>query len=240
MTTRPLPPLIAVVGSDGSGKSTLTHELQSWLAEFHPTVVCHLGKQSGNMGRSLARLPLLGRKLEKTIEKKTGKAKTDQGPDLVTAIGIYGFVLRRVGRFQQMLRLRKAGNLIIADRYPQLERPGPMDGLGLDNAQTTGIIGMLARSERRKFTAMVAHLPDLVIRLNVSLDVALTRKPDHVAESLARKIADLSHLTLQGAPIVDIDADAPLATVLANAKAAIAQMLDAKYGIKVPTASTIS
>lgn len=236
MTVRPLPPLIAVVGSDGSGKSTVTHELQTWLAEFHPTVVCHLGKQSGNIGRSLARLPLIGSRLGKTIDKKAGKAQTDQGPDLVTAIGIYGFVLRRVSRFQQMLRLRRAGNLIIADRFPQLERPGPMDGLGLANAKTTGIIGMLARSERRQLSALVAHLPDLVLRLNVSLDVAIARKPDHSAEGLARKIVDMSHLTLQGAKIVDIDADAPLANVLTDAKQAIAEMLDAKYGIKVPVA----
>lgn len=187
------------------------------------------------MGRALARLPLLGSMLEKSIGKKAQKAQTDKGPDLATAIGIYAFAIRRVFRFRRMMRLRRSGNMIITDRFPQIERPGPMDGLGLGNARPTGLVGMLARSERRKFAAMVAHRPDLAIRLNVSLDVALARKPDHLTATLAPKIADLSHLTFQGAPIVDIDAAEPLETVLAKAKDAIAQLLQAKYGISVPT-----
>jgi hypothetical protein len=81
---------------------------------------------------------------------------------------------------------------------------------------------------------MVTHLPDLVIRLNVSLDVAQARKPDHRPASLARKIGDLSRLTFQGAPIVELDADAPLQEVEANAKAAIADLLKSKYGLTVP------
>jgi thymidylate kinase len=226
--------MIAVVGCDGSGKSTVTQILQTWLAGVQPTVTCHLGKQSGNIGRALARLPLIGAGLERSIREKAKAAQTEKGPSLSTAVGIYAFTLRRVYRFRRMMRLRRAGNTIIADRFPQIERPGPMDGLGLGNARKTGLIGWLARSERRQFDAMVAHHPDLVIRLNVSLDVALVRKPDHREASLARKIADLSHLTFQGARIVDLDANEPLEEVEAKAKAAIAEMLKIRYGVTVP------
>lgn len=234
MTSRPLPPLIAIVGCDGSGKSTVTELLRAWLAEFQPTVICHLGKQSGNIGRALARLPLLGGKLEKSIHDKAQKAQTETGPGVAAAIVIYSFVMRRVFRFRRMMRMRRLGYTIIADRFPQIERPGPMDGLGLGTARPTGLVGWLARSERRKFEAMVAHRPDLVIRLNVSLDVAHARKPDHRSASLARKIADLSHLTFQGAPIVDIDAEEPLELVQAKAKTAIAELLQNTYGISAP------
>lgn len=229
-----LPPMIAVVGCDGSGKSTMTQVLHDWLAQFQPTAVCHLGKQSGNIGRALARLPLFGMRLERIIHKKAKTALTEQGPGLAAAIGIYAFTVRRERRFRRMMRLRRAGNLIITDRFPQTEVPGPMDGQGLGNAQSTGLIGWLARRERRKLDAMVAHLPDLVIRLNVSLDVAQARKPDHRPASLARKIGDLSRLTFQGAPIVELDADAPFQDVQANAKAAIADLLKSKYGITIP------
>jgi hypothetical protein len=133
-----------------------------------------------------------------------------------------------------MLKLRQAGNLIITDRFPQTEVPGPMDGAGLGNARSTGAVGWLARRERRKLDAMVAHLPDLVIRLNVSLDVAQARKPDHRPASLARKIDDLSRLTFQGAPIVELDADAPLQEVQNRAKAAIADLLKTRYGLAIP------
>ncbi len=238
MTSSALPPLIAVVGCDGSGKSTITEVLQAWLTEFQPTVVCHLGKQSGNIGRTLARLPLLGRGLERSLLKKAKTAQTEKGPGLATALVIYAFTLRRGRRFRRMLKLRQSGKTIITDRFPQVEVPGPMDGVGLGNARPTGLVGWLARSERRKFDAMVAHHPDLIIRLNVSLDVAQARKPDHRGAALARKIGDLSRLTFQGAPIVELNADEPLETVEAKAKAAIAEFLEARYGVIVPAART--
>lgn len=232
MTDTSLPsPLIAIVGCDGSGKSTMTHVLQSWLAEVRPTMICHLGKQSGNMGRALARLPIIGPRLAGAIQKKAKIAQTDQGPGLITAIGIYAFTVRRERRFHRMLKLRRAGNLIIADRFPQIEIPGPMDGPGLHKARPTGLVGWLARRERNKFAAMASHRPDLIIRLNVSLDVAHARKPDHPAATLARKITDMSRLTFPGVKLVDVDADQPLEAVQAHAKAAITALLTAEYGM---------
>ena len=231
-----LPPMIAVVGCDGSGKSTITNLLSHWLAGFHPTIVCHLGKQSGNIGRALARQPLLGRRLERSIYKKAKTAQTDEGPGVAAAIGIYAFTIRRVRRFRRMMRLRRAGNMIITDRFPQIEVPGPMDGPGLGKARPSGLIGWLARRERRKLDAMVAHLPDLVIRLNVSLEVAQSRKPDHRPSALARKIEDLSRLTFHGAPIIELNADDPLERVEAKAKAAITELLQSRYGLVVPAA----
>ena len=230
MAPSSLPPIIAVVGCDGSGKSTMTHALQAWLAKSRPTVVCHLGKQSGNMGRALARLPLFGNRLERSLHQKAQTAQTGKGPSLATAIGIYAFSVRRVRRFRRMMRLRQAGNTIIADRFPQLDSPGSMDGLGLGKARPTGLIGWLAVRERRHFEAMVANRPDLVIRLNVGLDVAHARKPDHRRDALARKIDQLSHLTFQGAPIVDLDAEEPLETVQAKAREAIAAFLENRDG----------
>ncbi len=234
MHSSSLPPMIAVVGCDGSGKSTMTQMLHDWLAQFQPTAVCHLGKQSGNIGRALAQLPLFGARLERSIYKKAKAAQTEQGPGLAAAIGIYAFTVRRERRFRRMMKLRRAGHLIITDRFPQTEVPGPMDGPGLGNARSTGLVDWLARRELRKLNTMVAYLPDLVIRLNVSLDVAQTRKPDHRPSSLARKIGDLSRLTFQGAPIVELDADAPLQEVQNGAKAAIAELLKTRYGVTVP------
>ncbi|MCI4592087.1 nucleoside triphosphate hydrolase [Sphingobium sp. BYY-5] len=216
-----MPPLIAVVGCDGSGKSTVTQALQVWMSECGSTRICHLGKQSGNIGRRIARLPLLGRRLDKSIHAKAQKAQAGQGPGLMAALVIYLFSMRRVYRFHRMMRLRREGYAIIADRFPQVGIPGPMDGLGLANARQSGLIGMIARSERQRYEAMVANKPDLVLRLNVSLDVAVARKPDHRFSSLARKIADVPRLTFEGAPIVELDAEQPLEQVLAQAKAAI-------------------
>lgn len=238
MPPSPLPPIIAVVGCDGSGKSTITEALQNWLAKARPTVVCHLGKQSGNIGRAIARLPFFGNRLEKSLHEKAQTAQSDQGPGLAATLGIYVFTIRRVRRFRRMMRLRQAGNTIIADRFPQLDLPGTMDGLGLSNARSTGLVGWFARRERHHFEAMVANRPDLVIRLNVSLDVAHARKPDHRRAALARKIEQLSHLTFEGAPIVEIDAEQPLATVKATAEAALAAFLETRQDGHIPKSQT--
>jgi len=216
-----LPPLIAVVGCDGSGKSTVTEALCAWMNEDRPTRLCHLGKQSGNIGRRIARLPLLGGKLDKSIHAKARGAQTEKGPGLLAALVIYVFSMRRVRRFNRMMRLRRAGHAIVADRFPQVNLPGPMDGLGLAAAPRSGLIGLLARSELRHYRAMAETRPDLVLRLNVSLEVAIARKPDHRESSLARKVADVPRLTFEGAPIVEIDAEQPLEQVLAQAKAAV-------------------
>ncbi|MCJ2183270.1 nucleoside triphosphate hydrolase [Novosphingobium sp. 1949] len=226
------PPLIAVVGCDGSGKSTVTEALCAWLSGYAPTQICHLGKQSGNVGRSLAKLPLLGKRVDKTVQSRAKKANSDKGPDGLAAFVIWMFVLRRSRRFARMLSLRAAGNWIIADRFPQLAMPGAMDGPGLDAAAKTGLVGWFSRDERRRFEAMTATVPDLVLRLNVPLDVACARKPDHRPGALAGKIANLPHLSFNGAPIVDLDSTRPLEDVIAAAREAIAQ----RFGLRQGTA----
>ncbi len=82
--------------------------------------------------------------------------------------------------------------------------------------------------ERKAFHWMASHKPDLVIKLNVDLEVACARKPDHKRESLARKIAITPQLTFGGAQLVDIDANQPLEQVLVDAEKAITDFMTAR------------
>ena len=223
---RPVPaPLIAIVGSDGSGKSTVGEAVLAWLRQSRPAELHHLGKQTGNIGRAIARWPLVGRRLDRTIGKKASSARDPGGPGVFTALIIYAFSMRRVRRFRRMLAARARGIAIVADRFPQTAVPGPMDGLGLARAGTRGISGFLARRERAHYAWMERSVPDLVIRLNVDFATALARKPDHRPSSLEAKIADVPRLTFNGAPIVDLDSTDPLELVIAQAKAAVAQVI---------------
>lgn len=201
--------------------------LLHWMNESRPTALCHLGKQTGNIGRAIGQWPLIGRRATKAIEYRTNKAKDVAGPGLMTAIIIYLFSMRRVRRFKRMLAARERGMTILTDRYPQLEVPGKMDGLGLDvDAKVGALVNRLARMERKHYEWMASYKPDLVIRLNVDLATAIARKPDHRPQSLEIKIRDLSRLTFGGARMVDIDATAPLDAVLDRAKAAITEVLE--------------
>lgn len=214
--------LIAIVGSDGSGKSTVGAALLDWLGEQGPVELCHLGKQSGNLARTISRAPIVGKRAKKRIDHEVDTAGEDRGPGTVAALIIYAFSLRRLRRFRRMLRHRKRGVTILADRFPQLAVPAGIDGPGFARVKLASPLSRrLAAREMRAFEWMTSHRPDLVLRLNVDVDTAIARKPDHDPAALTRKIKEIGNLSFAGAPIVDIDATRPLAEVIAAAKSAI-------------------
>lgn len=219
-------PLIALVGSDGSGKSTVGEALLAWLREAGPAELCHLGKQSGNLGRAIGKMPLLGGRMERTIEDRVNQAEGPRGPGFVEALAIYSFSVRRLWRFRRMLKLRDKGVTILTDRFPQISVPAGLDGPGFGRVRNDrGLAKRLAAKEWRQFAWMTSHPPDLVVRLNVDVATAAARKPDHSPARLAAKIADISKLSFAGAPIADIDATRPIDEVIAEAKAAISAVL---------------
>lgn len=222
------PPLIAVIGSDGSGKTTVCEYLVICLQKYGPTEKVHLGKQAGNVGRAVVKLPLMGNSLGNVIERN--KVKTAKKlPGVVPALVIMFFVARRLLRFRHMLTCRRQGLIVLADRYPQIQIPGAYDGTVFPvNTEGSRFVSWLAEQERSAFHWMASHKPDLVIKLNVDLDVACVRKPDHRREALARKIAITPQLTFGGAPLVDIDANQPLDEVLADAEKAITAFMAAR------------
>jgi thymidylate kinase len=224
----PLAPLIAVVGCDGSGKSTVSAALVEWLSAYRPTDTAHLGLKSGDLGRAIARLPLVGRLLDRKITGRATRARNvdDTIPDALTATILYLFSLRRARSFRRMLALRRSGVTVITDRYPQVAVPGFFDGPGLSAARAEGAyVRMLARRERALYEWMSDFRPDLVIRLNVDLATAFARKPDHRYESLRTKIEAAPRLTFKGAPIVELSSLDPLDQVIAAARQAIRETL---------------
>ncbi len=206
MTSSSTPPIIAIIGCDGSGKTTVCQELERWLNTIHPTKLCHLGRQTGNIRRRLIKFPFIGKKLDKNITKTNKKAKSTEGPKGLLALGIFIMSLRRVYRFYKMLSLRKQGFYILTDRFPQVSVIGGLDGPDLTTKNPTSpMTKFLTKIENMLYHWMISHTPNLVIRLNVTVETAKKRKPDHRIESMIKKINTLQQLTYNGAPIVDID-----------------------------------
>lgn len=231
-------PLIAVVGSDGSGKSTVCDHLVAWLGRYGRVEYVHLGKQSGNVLRAIGKWPVVGAALEGAIGRKAEKAdarlKAATPPGVLPALVIAAFLLRRMRRFRRMLALRQTGAIIVADRFPQMAVHGAYDGPVLpDGPQVSASVRALARWEQARFATMVRHAPDLVLRLNVDLDTACARKPDHARALLERKIAATPRLRYGAAPIVDIDTVQPLKEVLRDVEVAVARCM-AECGYESP------
>jgi thymidylate kinase len=222
-------PLIAVIGCDGSGKSTVSADLIAWIeARYGPTSGSYLGLRSGVIGNKIKSWPLIGPAFERALSKRAKQARTKGGtiPGIPTALVIYAFSIIRKWRFKRMLALREQGVIVVADRYPQIEVPGFYDGPGLSAARAEGwLVSKLAAREAALYRWMADHKPDLVIRLNVDLDTAFARKPDHKFDSLKQKIEVTPRLTFGGADLIDLDSTDPLPEVLDGAHAAVSAKL---------------
>lgn len=220
LVERSMGKLVAFVGCDGSGKSTLTQALVRELAGITPIRTCYLGLGSGALGERIKRAPLVGSAVERRLARKAAQSRTagSRIPGLPTAIVIYLFSLLRLRRFKRMLRWRQAGYVILTDRYPQTEISGFYDGPGLSAAAAgSWAVAWLAERERRLYAWMAAFRPDMVVRLNVDVDTALARKPEHKPDLIRRKVAVTPQLRFADARIVDLDATLPFPAVHAEA-----------------------
>lgn len=226
-STQPRPgAIIAVVGCDGSGKSTLTADLLAHFRAKRPTEYLYLGQSSGNILIWVRELPLIGPPIGRYLVNRSARAhaKDDKpaSPDLATALVIYLLSRWRQHKFRRMLGLSRRGVLVITDRYPQAEVPGfYFDGPGLAIApDTKGFVRWLANREQRLYRKMASHVPNLLIRLNVDAETAHARKPDHKLKMLRDKVRVIPTLTFNGAPILDLDGQTPYVQVLQHALAA--------------------
>jgi thymidylate kinase len=229
---RHLGPLIAFVGCDGSGKSTVSEAILAWLSRSQPVQSCHLGIQSKQIGETLVKLPLVGNAIARLIAANSPRgdqkhAHTSSGPSTLAAFAIFLLSIRRYRRYQKMMKLRRQGITVVADRFPQIAVANmKIDGPGLLAVKHgNGLIRLLAAREKKLYDYMTRYRPDLVVRLNVDVETAFARKPDHRYESLALKIANVPKLEYQGAPILDLDSRMPLEEVIAQAKAAVSSRL---------------
>jgi thymidylate kinase len=218
-------PIIAVIGSDGSGKSTVSDELLKFMAGYHPTTLCHLGKQTGNLRRAM-RKHSFGKKVDSRITK-VGASARKKGISFPVALVMFTASMRRVVRFTKMSFYRCMGRAILTDRYPQIVEPGEMDGPHLTGRYLSDFgAKMLMHLEFWLYQKMAAVRPDVVLRLNVDLETAFKRKPDHRLESLEKKINVVPKLSFNGAPIIDIDSTEPLEKVLEQAREAVAAVMN--------------
>jgi hypothetical protein len=224
-------PCLALIGCDGAGKSTLAADLTKRLNRLAPTRSVYLGLGTGDLGRRIGQLPVLGPIAERFFTAKAKKAHDGSAkrlPGLVTASAMFAFSLLRLRRFRKVLAYRDGGIQVVTDRYPQAEVAGTFDGPSLAwTRKGSPLVEKLATRERVLYEDMSAFQPTLVIRLNVDADTALARKGDHERAQLERKLAVIPTLLFGGAPIVDIDATLPYHVVLAA-------ILDvaARYGLQ--------
>lgn len=227
-----LAPLIAVVGSDGSGKSTLSADLLTHVQKTRTAESGYLGLGSGEQGRRIGRWPVIGPALHRFLDGIADRLREpgEPIPGYLAARYALNKSRKRRAKFDDLLTKRRAGITIVTDRYPQVEVPGLHDGPILAGRATNAHLAAMQAEEYALYAEMAAFVPTLVIRLHVDVDTVMARKPDHDRRLITRKVETVPDLMFSGAPIVDIDATIPYDEELAIATAAVDRALAAPAG----------
>jgi len=214
--------VVAFIGSDGSGKSTVTAEIRKWLRYKLDVHGYYLGSGQGST-RLLDRL----RRSVKARTRKPKKPSSDGAPrrrkqpgflDRLLALHHLPAVGGRRRALEEARRLAAGGSMVVIDRFPQAEVAAIYDGPRLQDGNS---FAWAARAEMKGFAAAAELKPDLLVKLVVSPAVAHARKPDHSLANIERKCAITRELAFPGIEVVQIDADQPLEQVMLEAKRTI-------------------
>jgi thymidylate kinase len=217
--------LIAVLGGDGSGKSTTVDAIATTLRPFLATHVGHLGKPPRSWLTRVAR-----RILRKTSPTSPGTAFPPWEPGPSSFPG-YAFMVWHVlvarDRAREYRRLRHAagaGAVVVCDRFP-LPEIRHMDG-----PRTGDLPGLDRRFSARWLAAREATYyarigrPDLLLVLRVPPEVAVARRHDQDPRYVSERAREVWELPWPEGAVV-LDATQPLAEVLRQARRAVWDVL---------------
>lgn len=181
--------VIAFVGGDATGKSTLVLETARWLARAFPVRTVHAGKPPASWLTAPVRIawllfrPLRARLGRAPVAGGPGDGRTGQKPSLLRAIQATTLAWDRRRLLIRARRHALEGDVVICDRYPS-DEVGAMDSPRLSeqprkHGPKVALHNWLARTERRLYAQIPP--PDIVVRLAVSLETARQRnlsRPD--------------------------------------------------------------
>jgi hypothetical protein len=234
--------IIAFLGPDGSGKSTVTEELRTWLGWKIDVYPAYFGSGDGSV--SALRWPLKlalgvyrrlrpaaadvsltgGNPVEGGEDASEETPRKDRGIAKLRWIWALVLAVEKRSKMRSVVRARNRGMAVICDRYPQIQVLGFNDGPLLASwlEGPAGLRRRLARWEFDVYQAAARNAPDLAIKLKVTPEVAHRRKPEATVAEVSRRLEALEKIDFgERCEHVEVDVDQPLEGVLAAVKQAV-------------------
>jgi hypothetical protein len=216
--------VIAMLGVDGSGKTTLTRTVRTWLGAEMDVMPIYFGTGGGRPSLILAPLKVMVPLARKLMRRKPTGASHGQvsdrppGPVYACLLALWATVLAMEKRHKLIAAYRGAarGAVVVADRYPQDQLLSFNDGPLLPRLRA--VPAWLRRFEARSYALARRLPPGLVIRLDATPDVLSGREPDMDRAVLITRTEAVKQLVFPDVPLVAIDATAPLDEVVRCAK----------------------
>ncbi len=227
--------IIAFLGVDGSGKSTVTQTIISQWEHKIDLAHVYLGTGDGSqtlLWRITKLILLIGGTVKKLIKGHTSnqqvqRSKNKEGnnaPSLSTLLYACTSSWDKSQKIRRIQKLRNRGFIIICDRWPQNQVSGINDGplLSAYKDHNNSLYRMLSRWEEKQFNKFCYTLqPDIAIQLSPSLDTAISRKQEHsdIKDLISAKMEAFKRIQFpQSVEHKIIDADHPIETVLKNVR----------------------
>ena len=223
--------VVALIGIDGSGKTTVSASIRAWLSSEMDVMPVYFGTGGGRPSLLLrpfkSIVPLLTLLLKtKPRGSSHGKiSKDDPGLLYSLLLMVWAAVVAREKRTKLLATYRSAsrGLVVVTDRYPQNEIRGFNDGPLL--TRLAWAPSWLRRWEVNTYALAQRLPPDLVIKLIVRPETTARREPDMDPTVIEKRIEEIPRLAFSGAHIASINAEQPLVDVIRAVKQEIWRML---------------
>lgn len=234
--------IIAILGADGSGKSTVATEVTRELSRKVAVMRLYLG--SGNGSSSILRWPLYA--ISRCLCRARGNRMDQVGQKPGVPEKRPAWTLRKVlggafhltwaltvawekrAKLKRAWQARRKGILVVCDRFPQADIEGYNDGplLGRLLERRLPFLRWLGSWEKASYARTALYPPDLVLRLLGPVEVLGHRRPEMDSARIHRKQEGIRAVRFpRSTSVVDIDAGQPLEDVVARAMSAIGSMI---------------
>jgi hypothetical protein len=221
----------AILGVDGSGKTTVVSAIRTWLGSELDVVPIYFGTGAGRPSLLLLpfklMVPLITPLLRTKRKRLSHGSASGRAPGSLygTLLLIWAVVVALEKRIKLLAARRGAnrGLLVLADRYPQNEFLDFNDGPLLH--RLTRVPHWLRRFEADVYALARRLPPDLVIKLEATPETLARREPEMDPSVIRERIETARRLTFPGARVVCVDAEQPLPDVIRAVKREIWRLL---------------
>jgi len=215
--------LLAFVGPESSGKSTLSHRIASWLNEFCQITHVHMGKPPATAATFLPRaviavavrlrriLPRKNHCIASCAERTDSQVENRPHP-IIALLDAY----ERRALVRRVRRGVSRGGIVVTDRYPSTNS----ETVDCPKIPTQGWWRLLSTAERAIYASI--PVPDRVIKISAPLELTIARnssRPNPEPENFLRnRHSRVLRLHFEGVPTLSLDNTGTLEDALSKIK----------------------